>query len=185
MWPLSDESLLAGFASGDPQSVAAFVRRFQRQVYGLALRLLRDPHAAEEVAQDAFVRAWRYARAYDPRRGEVETWLLTITRNLARDAARFRRPEPLDPESILMLPLPDTEPGPEEQAVGGRPTPGVRDAIAKLPQDQMRAVVLAALGGHTAREISESEGIPVGTAKTRIRTGMLKLRSALEAAYEG
>src|SRR3712207_3049048 len=102
MSPPSVESLLAGLASGDAESVTAFVRRFQRQVYGLALRILRDPHAAEEVAQDAFVRAWRYARAYDARRGEVETWLLTITRNQARDAARFRRPEPIDPERILM-----------------------------------------------------------------------------------
>ena len=185
MSPPSVESLLAGLASGDAESVTAFVRRFQRQVYGLALRILRDPHAAEEVAQDAFVRAWRYARAYDARRGEVETWLLTITRNQARDAARFRRPEPIDPERILMLPLPDTAPGPEEQAVAAKPTGRVRDAIAKLPEDQMRAVVLAAVGGRTASEISESEGIPVGTAKTRIRTGMIKLRSALEAAYEG
>ena len=181
MWSLSDESLLAGFASGEPDAVAAFVRRFQSRVYGLALRLLRDPEAAEEVAQDAFVRAWRHAGGYDARRGEVGTWLLAITRNLARDAARFRGPEPIDPDTILMLPLQDTNAGPEEQALGA-PTGRVREAIATLPHAQQRAVVLAALAGRTAREISESEGIPVGTAKTRIRSGMLKLRSALEVA---
>ena len=181
---LSDESLLAGFASGDPETVAAFVRRFQGRVYGLALRLLRSPDAAEDVAQEAFVRAWRHAGTYDARRGEVATWLLSITRNLARDAARFRGPEPLDPEKILALPLPDSEAGPDEQALASRPGRDVRDAIATLPEEQRRAVVLAALGGRTAREISEWEGIPVGTAKTRIRSGMLKLRSALEIAYE-
>ena len=178
MLSLSDSCLLTGFASGDPESVAAFVRRFQSPVYGLALRLLRDPEAAEEVAQDAFVRAWRYAAAYDARRGSVSTWLLAITRNLARDAGRVRAPEPIDPEVILTLPLGDTNAGPEEQL--GVTTRRVRDAIATLPREQRRAVALAALAGHTAREIGESEGIPVGTAKTRIRAGMLKLRSALD-----
>lgn len=181
MWSLSDESLLAGFAAGDPESVAAFVRRFQRRVYGLALGLLHDPDAAEEVAQDAFVRAWRHAGGYDARRGEVATWLLAITRNLARDAARLRRPEPIDPDTILMLPLPEVDAGPEERALNIS-TGRVRDAIATLPDEQRRAVALAALAGRTAREIGEAEGIPVGTAKTRIRSGMLKLRSALEVA---
>ena len=77
---LSDESLLAGVTSGDPACVTAFVRRFQGRVFGLALRLVADQETAEEVAQEAFVRAWRYAGAYDPRRGGVLTWLLAITR---------------------------------------------------------------------------------------------------------
>ena len=99
----SDESLLAGLAVGDAAAGTAFVRRFQRRVYGLALGLVGDQGAAEDIAQEAFVRAWRYAQAYDTRRGSVTTWLLAITRNLAIDNLRMRRPQLADPERILAL----------------------------------------------------------------------------------
>ena len=78
MEALSDESLLAGFASGDEDASAAFVRRFQSRVYGLALTMLRDRELADDAAQEAFARAWRYAPSYDVRRGAVPTWLLAI-----------------------------------------------------------------------------------------------------------
>lgn len=185
MWSLSDEKLLAGFASGDPEQGAAFVRRYQARVYGLAVHLLRDPDAAEEVAQEAFIRAWRHAASYDGSRGQVATWLLTITRNLCRDALRSRRGDAVDPELILALAIEDSGPGPEEQAVMDSECDRVREAIWTLPHDQRRALVLAAFLGRTASQISELEGIPVGTAKTRIRTGMRKLRAALEVGYDG
>src|SRR3954454_15413703 len=96
---LSDEALLAGLASGDPDDAAAFVRRFQRRVYGLACTILHDDDLADDAAQEAFLRAWRHAVGYDPRRGRVAAWLLTIARNVAidpradaaRDAGRRRR----------------------------------------------------------------------------------------------
>src|SRR5947199_9763151 len=88
---LSDESLLAGLGSGDRRAASAFVGRFERRVYGLALTVVGDRVLAEDVAQEALTRAWRHAEAYDPRRGSVATWLLTITRNLAIDAIRLRR----------------------------------------------------------------------------------------------
>ena len=91
MWAAPDDALLAGFAVGDSDAAAAFIRRHQRRVFGLALAVVGDPVLAEDVAQEAFARAWRHAGAYDPRRGSVPTWLLTITRNLAIDAARLRR----------------------------------------------------------------------------------------------
>src|ERR671915_2505022 len=97
---LSDESLLAGLGSGDPDAAAAFVRRFQRRVFGLTLSILRDPAAAEEAAQESFVRAWRHAAAYDPRRGTVAAWLLTIARSAAIDRARLRPVTPTDPDVI-------------------------------------------------------------------------------------
>ena len=184
MWSLSDESLLAGLGSGDRDCVAAFVRRFQGRVFGLALRLTGDPETAEEVAQETFIRAWRHAGGFDPRRGQVVTWLLAIARNVASDARRFRRYESVDPDVILMLPIPDSQPGPDEQALAAAESETLREAIFDLPEDQRRAVVLAGFYGRTAREISESEGIPIGTAKTRIRSGMLKLRSALEVEDE-
>ena len=91
----SDEALLAGFATGDERSAAAFVRRFQGRVYGLAMTIVRQPQVAEEVAQEAFARAWRHAGAFDARKGKVSTWLLSITRNLAIDATRMRRSDPV------------------------------------------------------------------------------------------
>ena len=97
---LSDETLLAGLAAGEKDAAIAFVRRYQARVYGLVITIVRDPGTAEDVAQETFVRAWRNAGTYDARRGRVGTWLLTIARNVAIDAMRARRPEPLDPEMI-------------------------------------------------------------------------------------
>src|SRR5262245_53268694 len=96
----SDEALLAGFATGDAGSAAAFVRRFQARVYGLALTIVRQPAIAEEVAQETFARVWRHAGAYDARKGRVSTWLLSIARNLAIDHTRMKRLDPVDPDGI-------------------------------------------------------------------------------------
>ena len=86
MGDVEDDALLAAFAVGDPDAGAQFVRRYQRRVFGLALAVLGDRDAASDVAQEAFVRVWRHAAVFDARRGNVSTWLLTITRNLALDA---------------------------------------------------------------------------------------------------
>jgi RNA polymerase sigma factor (sigma-70 family) len=96
---LSDRALFGGFAIGDAYT-AAFVRRFQGLVYGLAIKLLNDRGLAEEVAQEAFVRTRKHAATYDPERTTVGTWLLRITRNLAIDALGHRRPVALDPEMV-------------------------------------------------------------------------------------
>ena len=180
---LSDEALLVGLGAGDRRVTAAFVRRFQRRVYGLALSVVADPALAEDVAQEALTRAWRHAQAYDPRRGTVTTWLLTITRNLAVDALRLRRPTPADPDTLAELMAASPERGPAETALLAEETRGVRAALEGLPIGQRRALVLSMFHGHTAREIGEIEGIPLGTAKTRIRAGLLKVRAAL--AEEG
>ena len=179
MWTVSDDTLLAGLATGDADAAAAFVRRFQRRVYGLALTIVGEPRAAEDVSQEAFVRVWRHAASYDPRRGSVVTWLLTITRNLAIDAVRVRRPVILDPDAMVGLQHVSVERGPAELADLGDDTARLRAAIVRLPEEQRRAIVLAGLLGHSAREISESEGIPLGTAKTRIRTALQRCRDAL------
>lgn len=180
MWSPSDDALLAGLGAGDDQSARAFVRRFQHRVYGLALAVVGDPGTAQDVAQEAFVRAWRFAAAYDARRGPVITWLLTITRNAAIDVLRVRRPEPIDPESVLALQVPSADPHPDAVAVRSHEADVLRDALATLPVEQRRAVVLAAYAGRTAREVSEIEGIPLGTAKTRIRSGLLRLHADLQ-----
>jgi RNA polymerase sigma factor (sigma-70 family) len=179
VWSVSDDTLLAGLATGDPDAGAAFVRRFQRRVYGLALTIVGDGSSAEDVAQEAFLRAWRNAGAYDPRRGTVLTWLLTITRNLAIDTVRVRRPLPLDPDRLAAFNLIAAGPLPDDLAALADDTDRLRAALACLPVQQRRALVLAGLLGYTAREVGELEGIPLGTAKTRIRAAMLRLRAVL------
>ncbi|HEX2050281.1 MAG TPA: sigma-70 family RNA polymerase sigma factor [Actinomycetota bacterium] len=184
VWSLSDESLLAGLASGDAGAATAFVRRFQARVYGLALTIVRDPALAQDVAQETFVRAWRHAAAYDARRGRVATWLLSIARNLAIDVTRMRRQDPIDPGMLaeLRIAAPDSDPSEREFPVDE--TERLRAAVATLPEEQRRALVLAAFYGRTAREIAELERIPIGTAKTRIRASMLKLRAAFEVSSD-
>jgi RNA polymerase sigma factor (sigma-70 family) len=180
METLSDEALLAGLASGDPDDAAAFVRRFQRRVYGLAWTIVRDDDLADDVAQETFVRAWRHAAGYDARRGRVAAWLLTIARNLAIDRARMRRLAPADPD-VIAAQL-------DVAGQGAMPDLGERDrvqrALAALPDEQRRALVLAVYAGRTAREISEMDGVPLGTVKTRIRTAMFTLRETLGAAHD-
>lgn len=156
----------------------AFVRRFQRKVYGVALSVLGDPRLAEDVAQQAFERAWRHARTYDPRRGSVSAWLTAITRNLAIDTARVHRPLTVDPDELLMGMRTSVE-GPERSALSGEATEELRAALHRLPHAQARAVVLAGIVGLSASQVAETEGVPLGTAKTRIRTAMRRLRVTL------
>ncbi|MFN2593754.1 MAG: RNA polymerase sigma factor [Actinomycetota bacterium] len=182
MWSIADESLLASMGAGDEEAAAAFVRRFQGRVFGLALTIVRDPQTAEEVAQETFLKAWKHASVFDPRRGRVATWLLTIARNLAIDVVRVRRQDPMDPHVLATLQDNDLDPGPDEAHFLIDDTQRLRSALADLPEDQKRALVLAAFYGRTAREISELEDAPLGTIKTRIRTAMIKLRSALEVS---
>jgi RNA polymerase sigma factor (sigma-70 family) len=178
---VSDEALLAGMAAGDPQAATAFVRRYQSRVYGLALAVVGGAASADDVAQEAFVRAWRFAGGYDARRGTVLSWLLTIARNAAIDAVRLRRDQPYDPEVLLaMLTTGEsTEDGQIEQIAD---TERIRIALRRLPREQATAVVLATFYGLTAREIAERQGVPLGTAKTRIRLGLARLRDHFEVS---
>jgi RNA polymerase sigma factor (sigma-70 family) len=184
VWQASDDALLEGMAAGDDAATAVFVRRFQRQVFGLALSVTGDDGTAAEVAQDAFVRAWTHAPSFDPRRGSVTTWLLAITRNLAIDRRRMRAARPADPTDPAFLVLDAGLPGPEELAVRTTETERVYRALAELPAPQRRCVVLATVGGRTTREISELEAVPLGTAKTRLRDGLRKLRAVLDTESE-
>jgi RNA polymerase sigma-70 factor (ECF subfamily) len=185
VWPsLSDEALLAGMAAGQADAAAAFVRRFQARVYGLALTIVGDEGRAEDVAQEAFVRAWRHAATYDARRGRVVTWLLTIARNLAIDSIRVKSVEPLDPEVVATRLQGGTGAGSAEERAAPDERERVRRALGELPVEQRRPLFLAVYLGRTAREISELEGIPLGTVKTRIRTAMLRLHETLEADRE-
>lgn len=176
---------MSGLAAGDADAATAFTRRFQGRVYGLVLTIVRDEDTAEDVAQETFVRAWKHARTYDPRRGRVATWLLTIARNLAIDVTRLKTAEPLDPDLVAnKLQQAGVAGSAADQGAPPDERERVRGAIAELPPQQRRALFLAAYLGRTAQEIGGLEGIPLGTAKTRIRTAMLKLRDSLENKNE-
>lgn len=178
---LPDETLLAGLGAGDEELSVAFVRRFQRLVFGVAVTVVRDPGTAEDVAQRAFEQAWRHAQVYDSRRGSVRAWLTTIAHNLAVDILRSRTSAPVDPDDIPALLNAVTE-TPERLAVANDSAAGLRRTLASLPAAQARAVAMAGIYGMTARQIAEAERIPLGTAKTRIRDGMQKLRAAYRPA---
>jgi RNA polymerase sigma-70 factor (ECF subfamily) len=147
-------------------------------VYGLAVTIVGDAALAEDVAQEAFARAWRHAEAFDPRRGSVKGWLLVITRNLAIDALRLHRPSPTDPDTVIALlgAGSGSGPGPDDRAVQSEERRVLHRALEQLTMPQRRAVVLSVFGGRSASEVAASEGIPLGTAKTRIRDGLLRLR---------
>src|SRR5262245_57745441 len=174
---LPDDALLAGLGAGDAELALAFVRRFQRIAFGVALAVTGDPTTAEDVAQQAFEQAWRHASVYDSRRGSVRAWLTTITHNLAIDVVRARSALPMDPDDLPVLLAAMTD-SPERVAVAHDNAAGLRQALAGLPGPQARAVAMAGIYGMTARQVADTEGIPLGTAKTRIRDGMQKLRAA-------
>lgn len=179
---MGDDALLTGFAAGDARLSVAFVRRFQRTVFGIAVAVTaHDTRLAEDVTQQAFERAWRHASVYDARRGTVGAWLGRITHNIAVDAVRARRAAPVDPSELGEL-LHAITATPERAALRAESADELRSAMAALPVTQARALLMAAYRGMTAQEIAEVEGIPLGTAKTRIRTGMLRLRRTLGPA---
>ena len=155
----SDEVLLAGFGRSEPEAVSAFVARFQRRVYGLALTILGDSPAAEDVAQEAFLRAWRHAEIFDARRGTVVAWLMTMARNLAIDAARRRRPISVSPEELLGQSAAVSGRGQAEHAVMADDTSRLRDALAGRhgvsgdPVGDRRQALPRRLRSHSAGEL--------------------------------
>ncbi|MEV6839124.1 sigma-70 family RNA polymerase sigma factor [Streptomyces sp. NPDC051133] len=181
---LPDEALLSGLAAGDPELAVVFVRRFQHRVFGVAMAVTGDQQLAEDVAQQTFERAWRHAQIYDSRRGSVTTWLTTIAHNLAIDAVRARRTEPVAPEDLDALLGVVTE-TPEQWALADEASATLRAAVSRLPREQARALMMAGVYGMTAQQVADAEKIPLGTAKTRIRAAMAKLRITLAAPRRG
>ena len=177
---IPDDVLLAGFATGDSHLANAFVGRFQRTVFGVAHKVVGDPGVAEDVAQQAFERAWRHAETYDPRRGSIRSWLARITHNLAVDAVRMRRAAPIDPYDLQDY-MQIVSRSPEQDTLDEEKSAQLRAMLAAIPQEQARAVIMASIHAMTAREIAKTEHIPLGTAKYRIRAGLTKLHTALPA----
>jgi RNA polymerase sigma factor (sigma-70 family) len=176
-----DDALLAAMAAGDRNSAAMFVSRHAAAVTGVAYQIVRDRAVAEDVAQEAFLRAWRSAATYDPRRGNARSWLLSISRNAAIDVVRVRQAAPFDPHAMhALLAGQAALTSPDDRLVAQADASEVNRALARLPEDQRRALLLATVAGRSAAEVGEIEGIPLGTAKTRIRSALLRIRDALE-----
>jgi len=169
---------MEGLLAGDDDAIRALYARFGRPVYTMGLRLLGSREAAEELTQDVFTTAWRKAARFDPARGRLSTWLMTIAHNLAVD--RLRRDTGASrPRLVLVEDVPDA-PGLDEGDVVMDRDAALR-AIATLSMAEQRLLARAYLGGFTAREISEADGVPLGTVKTRLRTALIKVRKANEA----
>ncbi len=175
--PKEEQQLMEGLRVGDDAAVRALYARFGRPVYGLGLRLLGSRESAEELTQDVFLTAWRKAARFDPTRGRLSTWLMTIAHNLAVD--RLRRETGVSrPTLVLVDEVPDA-PGIDEEAVLIERDTAIR-CLESLSDAERRLVARAYFRGLTAREIAESDGVPLGTVKTRLRSAMIKVRRANE-----
>lgn len=181
----ADQRLMRAFARREPAAADELYRRFAGRIYGLGIVMLGSDVAAQDLVQDTFVKLWRSADRYDGSRGALDTWVLLIARSLAIDSIRRRVLEARTLERADPPPETDPAPGPDERAATLDLSERARRAMAALPPEQRAALELAYLGGKTSAEISDLEGIPVGTAKTRIRAGLLRLRDAMAAELEG
>lgn len=170
--PADERELMRRLRSGDEEAIRVVYARFSRPIYGLGLRLLGSPESAEELTQDVFLAAWRKADSYDPARGRLSTWLMTIGHNMAIDRLRRdRRHAATIPMELEDRPV---EGEPEDAGVLDRVT-AVR-IVGVLGAAERRLLMLAYHRGLTAREIAEADGIPIGTVKTRLRAALIKLR---------
>ncbi len=176
---------MRGFAAGDREASEGLFDRYASRIYGLGLVMLGNEAAAEDLVQDAFVKLLRTAGHYDPARGSLDTWVLLVARSLALDTLRRRVLESRTLQAARPLDDADPEPGPDQVAETQDLVGRARRAMAELTDGQRAALELAYFGGKTSAEVAELEGIPLGTAKTRIRSGLLRLREALQPESRG
>jgi RNA polymerase sigma-70 factor (ECF subfamily) len=180
---LRDDELIALVVRRQEQALGAIYDRYGRLVYAVALRITGDRQTAEEVVQDVFQSIWQAAGSYQPGAGAFASWLLGISRHRAIDATRSKRERARARERELNFDMPIADERGLDQEVDQRLLrETVRDALRALPDAQRRAIELAYYGGKTRAEIADELGEPVGTIKTRLRLGLLKLRDLLRDA---
>jgi RNA polymerase sigma-70 factor (ECF subfamily) len=170
--PQAEQELMRRLLTGDEDAIRTIYVRFARPVFGMGLRILGSPEAAEELTQDVFVAAWRKAGRYDPARGRLSTWLMAIAHNLAVD--RLRRQASRVPLSTIGLDELAAIGTSDEDEILDRES--VRRVLGGLTPRERRLLFLAYFRGWTAKEISEADGVPLGTVKTRLRSTLIKLR---------
>lgn len=155
--------------------MAELYDRYSPVVYAVALRVLGDTMAAEDVLQEVFLQLWRNPGAFDAARGSLGAWLAVISRNRAIDALRKRKPE-TDIEDVVVSVAPDLA----SQADRSRAAEKVRGLLGAMPQSQRKALEMAYFQGLSHSEIANKTGEPLGTIKTRIRAGLITLRKAFQ-----
>lgn len=172
--------LVRRVAGGSEAALEELYRVIEEPVYGLALRILRDEKAGEEATVEVFQRLWARAASFDPERGKVLAWTLTITRSVALEVLRTRRREGAGRAALEDAPELAAEiPGPALRAQASETQVRVEAALRALPREQERVLRAAFFGGLSYREVAETLGQPIGTVKTRIRAGLAALRRAL------
>jgi RNA polymerase sigma-70 factor, ECF subfamily len=169
-----DGELLVRVARGDRGAFETLYRRHVRPVYALALRRLGDRESAEDAVQDTFAAVWRSARTYRPERGPAAPWLFSIARNATVDRLRARVALAEPPAAA------DDGPGPPERAEQDWLTWRVHRALGELPEPERQVLALAYWGERSQSEIASELGIPLGTVKTRTRSGLARLAGLLE-----
>lgn len=176
-----DEVLVARVGAGQSEAIGLLYERYGRPAYSLARRICGDGGIAEDAVQEAFLALWRDPGRFDPSRGSFGSWMLTLVHHKAVDAVRK--------ESTIRrrtVPAADGEewnappgPGADQAAMSSVLAGEVRDALGRLPDDQRQALALAYYGGYTQREVAAITGVPIGTVKSRMFTGVQRLRRLL------
>jgi RNA polymerase sigma-70 factor (ECF subfamily) len=178
-----DRTALERMARGERDALAELYDRHGQLIYSLALRIVREQADAEDIVQEVFAQAWRQADRYSSVRGNVVAWLLTMTRSRAIDRVRERKSRPeVPPDEAVILGMPDAANLAEDQLIWARQARALRRALDALPILQRTAIELAFFEGLTHSEISERLELPLGTVKTRIRQGLLRLKGSLTDA---
>jgi RNA polymerase sigma-70 factor (ECF subfamily) len=175
----ADRAALERMAAGELNALEVLYDRYRTMAYSIAYRITSDPTLAEDVVQDAFLGVWRNAARYVEGRGSVKTWLLSIVHHRAIDAVRRRRPTTELPEREEAPPAALTMPDVWAEVAGALDRAEIQAALGTLSDVQREALELAYFGGLTQVEIAERTGTPLGTVKSRIRLGLLALRTAL------
>lgn len=172
----TDFALVSALRSGDQNAMARLYDKYSSMVYAVALRVLGDSAIAEDILQEVFMQLWRNPGVFDSSRGNLAGWLSVIARNRAIDSLRKRRPE-TDIEGVIVSVQPDLA----SEAERKRAMQKVRGTLGVMPPAQRTALEMAYFEGLTHSEIAAKTGEPLGTIKTRIRSGLLALRKAFEA----
>jgi RNA polymerase sigma-70 factor, ECF subfamily len=178
---LADEELMPWIAKKDPEAFEVFYDRHGGVSYSLAYRILGDRTAAEDCIQEAFISIWRSGARFDPTRGSVRSWTLSIVRNRAIDALRSKagKAPKLTFDDDAILESHEAEERTEDEALRHETAEEVRGALSNLPGDQSKVIQLAYFGGFSQSEIASMLQVPLGTVKGRMRLGLEKIRGEL------
>lgn len=180
---VEDADLARRLLARDERALKVVIDRYGSLVHGMATRIITDPTHAEEVAQDTFLALWRRPGAFDPHRGSLQTFLLGIARNKAIDLIRREESRRRTRDALMAeTEMNPTQQGPES---GLEERQEVLTALQQVSEVQREALILAYFGGRTYREVAAELSIPEGTAKTRLRDGLSKLRELMQSTSEG